>query len=96
MPAVFVRVEATKSIAKIFAIFAAMLAAGFYPGLRAGCETGSSEEGRWAMSYVSLKLVHNRPFAASSDDLAAVLVFSAAGLIGQLFVLAMGLKSLIA
>ncbi|HEV2548662.1 MAG TPA: hypothetical protein VGU20_15080 [Stellaceae bacterium] len=48
------------------------------------------------MSQVSLKLVHNRPFAASSDDLAAVLVFSAVGLIGQLFVLAMGLKSLIA
>jgi hypothetical protein len=48
------------------------------------------------MSRVSLKLVHSRPFAASSDDLAAVLVFSAAGLIGQIFVLAMGLSGLIA
>ena len=42
------------------------------------------------MSHVSLKLVHNRPFAASSDDLAAVLLFSATGLIGQIFVLAVG------
>ena len=48
------------------------------------------------MSQVSLKLVHNRPFAASSDDLAAVLVFSATGLIGQIFVLAMSFNSLIA
>jgi hypothetical protein len=48
------------------------------------------------MSQVSLKLVHNRPFAGSSDDLAVVLVFSATGLIGQLFVLAMGVNSLIA
>ena len=48
------------------------------------------------MSHVPLKLVQNRPFAASSDDLAAVLVFSATGLIGQLLVFAMGLKSLIA
>jgi hypothetical protein len=48
------------------------------------------------MSHVSLKLVHNRPFAASSDDLAAVLVFSVTGLLGQFFVLAMGLGSIIA
>ena len=48
------------------------------------------------MSRVSLKLVHNRPFVGSSDYLAAVLVFSATGLIGQLFVLAMGLNSFIA
>jgi hypothetical protein len=48
------------------------------------------------MSKVSLKLVHNRSLAASSDDLAAVLVFSATGLVGQLFVLAMGLNGIIA
>jgi hypothetical protein len=48
------------------------------------------------MSQVSLKLVHNRPFATSSDDLAAVLVFSATGLIGQIFVLAMGFNGLFA
>jgi hypothetical protein len=45
---------------------------------------------------VSLKLVHNRPFAASSDDLAAVLVVSMTGLIGHFFVLAMGFEGLIA
>jgi hypothetical protein len=48
------------------------------------------------MSRVSLKLVHNRPFAASSDDLATVLVFSATGLMIQVFVLAMGVNNLIA
>jgi hypothetical protein len=48
------------------------------------------------VSQVSLKLVHNRAFAGSSDDLAVVVVFSATGLIGQLFVLAMGFNSLIA
>ena len=47
------------------------------------------------MSHISLKLVHNRPFAMSSDDLAAVLIFSVTGLIGQMLVLAMGLKSVI-
>jgi glucokinase len=48
------------------------------------------------MSGVSLKLVQNRPFAASSDDLAAVLMFSAVGLIGQFFALAVGINGLIA
>jgi hypothetical protein len=46
------------------------------------------------MSHVSLKLVHNRSFAASSDDLAVVLVFSVIGMIGQLFVIAMGLSTI--
>jgi hypothetical protein len=48
------------------------------------------------MSQVSLKLVQNRPFAASSDDLAVVLMFSAVGLIGQIFALAVGVNGLIA
>jgi hypothetical protein len=46
------------------------------------------------MSCVSLKLVHTRSFAASSDELAVVLVFSVTGLIGQLFMLAMGLSTI--
>ena len=48
------------------------------------------------MSRVSLKLVQNRPFVASSDDLAAVLMFSVVGLIAQFFALAVGINGLIA
>lgn len=32
------------------------------------------------MSQVSLKLVHNRPFAGAADDLAVTLLFSFGGL----------------
>ena len=46
------------------------------------------------MSHVSLKLVHNRSYAASSDDLAVVLVFSVMGMISQLLVFAMGLHTI--
>jgi hypothetical protein len=46
------------------------------------------------MSRVSLKLVQNRSFAASSDDLAMVLVFSVTGMISQLLLFAMGLSTI--
>jgi hypothetical protein len=48
------------------------------------------------MSNVSLRLVHDRAFVDKTDDLAATLLFSMAGLIVQFVVIASSIKSFLA
>ena len=46
------------------------------------------------MSRTTLRLVHDRPFAAQTDDLAAALVFSATGVFVHLVAVAFGLTGI--